>query len=311
MKEVAMKTLVIKGWMAMIALLFGLSPLYGQDWIWSDPLPLRSSVDELSASRETDAVYGITAGVIGLVETERPVTGMISNLRDTSFVLDIVTGEKGLIYAVTESKVKSWDQATETSADLDPQPLLPTAGDGQNKAIIPGTYRYITAGKSGKLFVIYETEGGQYLLTAILSALSDGVVITFDPQTVNIKSKGNWVTCKIGLPQGYDAGAIDPASVKVVKISVQGVGDRTVEMYKAPGAPFGPVTETGGTVFMVKFLNYDKSDTDNPQSFTWQLGDMLKDRARGKYLTTITVEGKLSSGEGFSGTAQFQALKVW
>lgn len=37
--------------------------------------------------------------------------------------------------------------------------------------------------------------------------------IDFDPDTLNLKSKGNWITCYIELPEGYDVDDIDVGSI--------------------------------------------------------------------------------------------------
>ena len=37
--------------------------------------------------------------------------------------------------------------------------------------------------------------------------------IEVHPETLNLKSKGNWITCFIWLPEGYDVSQIDPATI--------------------------------------------------------------------------------------------------
>jgi hypothetical protein len=37
--------------------------------------------------------------------------------------------------------------------------------------------------------------------------------VDIDPDTLNLQSKGKWITCYIELPEGYDVGAIDVSSV--------------------------------------------------------------------------------------------------
>jgi hypothetical protein len=37
--------------------------------------------------------------------------------------------------------------------------------------------------------------------------------VDIDPDTLNLVSKGKWITCYISLPEGYDVADIDPNSV--------------------------------------------------------------------------------------------------
>ncbi len=39
------------------------------------------------------------------------------------------------------------------------------------------------------------------------------LVVNFDPDTLNLKSKGKWITCYIELPEGYDVWQIDGSTV--------------------------------------------------------------------------------------------------
>lgn len=38
-------------------------------------------------------------------------------------------------------------------------------------------------------------------------------IIDIDPNTLNLKSKGRWITCYIDLPEGYDVNEIDISTI--------------------------------------------------------------------------------------------------
>ena len=44
---------------------------------------------------------------------------------------------------------------------------------------------------------------------------SIAATIDFDPDTLNLKSKGKWITCYIESPEGYDVGDIDVDSIRL------------------------------------------------------------------------------------------------
>ena len=70
--------------------------------------------------------------------------------------------------------------------------------------------------------------------------------IDIDPDTINLKSKGNWITCYIELPQGYDVNQI---GVSTVTLSVSGI------TFKAALSPteVGDYDNDGVPDLMVKF----------------------------------------------------------
>jgi hypothetical protein len=42
--------------------------------------------------------------------------------------------------------------------------------------------------------------------------------VDIEPDTLNLNSKGKWITCYIRLPEGYDIAAIDPDSVRLEEV---------------------------------------------------------------------------------------------
>jgi hypothetical protein len=51
------------------------------------------------------------------------------------------------------------------------------------------------------------------MLTFALSTDVISAAIDITPDTINLKSRGEWITCRIGLPEGYDASNIDQTTV--------------------------------------------------------------------------------------------------
>lgn len=106
--------------------------------------------------------------------------------------------------------------------------------------------------------------------------------IDFDPDVLNPKSKGNWVTCYIELPTGYDLDDIDLGTVLL---------NGVVHADTAHDAAFGDVDGDGTTDMMLKFSRGAVQDILSP-------GDAV----------TVEVTGSLSDGVEFSGTDTITVL---
>lgn len=99
--------------------------------------------------------------------------------------------------------------------------------------------------------------------------------ISIDPQTLNLKSKGKWITCRIGLPEDYDVHDID-----VSTIMLNGV-------VRAQSRPIG----IGDTGLMVKFSRSAVQALLTPDEET-----------------ELTVTGALSDGRLFEGTDTIRVI---
>jgi len=97
------------------------------------------------------------------------------------------------------------------------------------------------------------------------------VTVNVDPDTLNLKSKGNWITAYITLPEGYSVDDIDLVSVKLGDIA----------------ASWG---EVQGTVLMVKFDRQVVANTLSPGS------------------VTLTITGELTNGQPFSGSDTMRVM---
>ena len=104
--------------------------------------------------------------------------------------------------------------------------------------------------------------------------------IDIDPDTLNLNSKGKWVTCYIELPEGYDVADIDVSTVFLNAVQAEprptGIGD-----YDDDGIPD----------LMVKFDRSDIQDAVDP-------GDEVE----------LTVSGKLTGGTPFEGTDTIRVI---
>ena len=93
--------------------------------------------------------------------------------------------------------------------------------------------------------------------------------IDIDPNTLNLKSRGNWVTCHIWLPLEYDVSDIDPAS-----ILLEGAIQAEWKWFKVEDQSV-----------MVKFSR-----------------SQLQDRLHPAESVELTVTGQLADGTPFEGT---------
>lgn len=164
-----------------------------------------------------------------------------------------------------------------------------------------GEYKDIAIGKGGKVYVLYEADGAQYLLVGYPPALTAGVVVKISPSVLNLASKGNWVTAAITPPEGYDASDIDPASVRITGIQYN---DTPIEMAGPISIASGAPHDVSSGKLIVKFLRYDKNNQSNPQSLHGVLSSAFPSGAeKATYTVSLTIEGQmLSTGQFFSGT---------
>jgi hypothetical protein len=244
-------------------------------WTWADPVNFSHTgtgkLTELASDPTNDLLlYGIDDGTGGavIVTLGLTVTGVpiVAGLDPT--VRDLAVGFQGGVYVITDTAVAIW--ATSTYTPLPIQPRVPTA--------TTGTYKHIAAGKNGKLFVLYETATeAQYISVGNppVAAIPADVKIT--PQSLNLGSNGNWVTCRIGLPAGYSVADIDLDSICITAID----GDDTFSpICRASGSP-----SSVGRTLMVKFSR-------------GELADAITAVSPGASSVTITVTGSGGAGEG-------------
>lgn len=116
-----------------------------------------------------------------------------------------------------------------------------------------------------------------------------------DPDTLNLKSKGKYITCYIELPEGYDVNDIDVSTVMLndtipAKSHPTGIGDED---------------EDGIPDLMVKFsrplvINYVESHID------WSKPERTKPLI---HTATLTITGTLYDGTPFEGSDTIRTLQ--
>jgi len=70
----------------------------------------------------------------------------------------------------------------------------------------------LVSGKGANLY-FYDIEVSSKNLFQAWTPIT--AIIDFDPDTLNLKSEGRWVTVYIELPNGYDVSEIDVPSIKL------------------------------------------------------------------------------------------------
>ncbi len=285
---------------------WGVLTASAQDWTWEVSVePLGSNASEIAAN---DTVYGIIDGVPTTLDSITYTDEGAELEDDGSDVVDIAVGAGGIVYVITNTVVSTWDPEAAPGlayADLSFQPTIPLLQEG-----ITGTFKHIAAGAGGLLYVLFETdeiEPEQYLLKGTPPYITNGVGVDFSPRTVNLKSKGNYVTCKITLPDNL-AEAIDPDSLMITEIEAPGLGlgpIQGLEIRKAD-APYG---WKAGNAYHVKFYRSYKKLADNTQSLTHWLEDLFSGiQEKGKYEVKVTLQGSVNDGaQFFQGEASFMA----
>lgn len=217
---------------------FTVSGAMTQTWTWQYAQVITpTAITELTANPVTDELYGLSGGSVALITTGvfTPTGDSFTVVGEPSNFSDIVAGFQGAVYAITDTAVASCIPPVCTW--LLEQPVLPN---------LTGIFTHIAAGKDGKLFILYDDGAGQYILAGNpLTAIPAEVKIT--PQSLNLGSNGNWVSCRIGLPDGYDVKDVDLDSICITAID----GDGTVlglPVCRDPGSP-----SSAGRTLMVKF----------------------------------------------------------
>ena len=111
--------------------------------------------------------------------------------------------------------------------------------------------------------------------------------IDIDPNTLNLKSNGKWVSCYIELPEGHDVNEIDISTVNISDIN----GNSILIHAESHPTDTGDHDGDGIPDLMVKF---DRQKVQN---------------AVGPGDATITVEGEFGEGFYFKGFDTIRVIK--
>jgi len=127
------------------------------------------------------------------------------------------------------------------------------------------------------------------------SSIKIQAAIDIDPNTLNLKSKGKWITCYIELPEGYNVSDIDVSTIKLnnsiaAEIHLTGVGDEDGD-----GVPDLMVKFDRASVIYYIVNNLD-----------WATPERTKPLI---YAVNLTVTGNLYNGTPFEGTDTIRVLK--
>lgn len=301
-----MKKIIIAA--VAVFVLFGLSVpgAMAQTWTWSNPAPYTGTnpLIELAADSVTGSLYAIDdTGAVVVPALGAPETDVTVPAGTVPPVVDMAVGPGGIVYVIGETVVGTWDPATSLYDVTMTQPFIPTADNA-------GEFASLAVGRDGMLYVLYNGAAGQYILSGAPPVIAEQAVINFNPRTLNLGSKGNWVSVRIQLPGNLDENLIDVNSVRITEIAVDGFPPKLVEIYPAPGAPWSVTTDDLGVeVLKVKFIRYNKKGGTalDEQSLVYQLKSIMAGATKGKYPVTLTIEGMLTTGEWFTGTATFNA----
>ncbi len=215
-----------------------------------------------------------------------------------SQVLDIGVGPEEAVLAVMANLIATWTTPS-TFTPLPEQPKVPVS---------PGSYKEIAVGSNGYIYVLFEKQTGEQCILKG-RGINENMTVHFDPRTLDLKSKGNWVLSKLSLPAGYTAKDIDPDSVEITRLQATVSGgtpvDASVSIFRAPGSP----SSTSKDHLDVRFLRYDKGNPGNPQSLNAVLTGILPAPGVKKvdYAVTATLLAQLkTTGEWFEGTGTFK-----
>ncbi len=117
--------------------------------------------------------------------------------------------------------------------------------------------------------------------------------VDFDPNKLNFKSKGKWVTCYIELEEGYSVQDIDESTVAITEIDGT---ELDPPLYCEGPFAIGDYNENGITDLMVKF---------DRQALIAILQDMGYDDGEE---VELSVTGELTTGKTFEGSDSIEVL---
>lgn len=293
-----MKKTIITVFAFLVVFGFTITGAMAQTWTWDDPLPITplptgGKFIELSAGPKSATIYGLdVSGAVSAVSTGTAVSSTDAPEMVLESAIDFVVGFGGIVYVIDENTVGYLNESNFATLE---QPKLPA---GQT-----GTFISIAAGNNGNLYVLFEVNDTEQYLLKGNPPITEGLVVKLNPQSLNLGSKGKWVTCQLQLPEGENITDLDTSSIEITQFKVgEDVYDVSIPVDN--NAPVGTATDKR----IIKFIRYDKTDPANLASMVGALSDIFTEQSKGKIDVTATVKASLINGETFSGEATFQVI---
>jgi hypothetical protein len=185
-------------------------------------------------------------------------------------------GFDGLEASVLVDGVPVWSQ-TSLGTYLNQQVNIPKR---------TGYYRVelrLTAKTAGQFFTAHWAQWDNLkLIEGPVETIIDASV-DVDPDTLNLNSKGNWVTCYIELPEGYDIADVNALNVTLAGVKAH-VGE---EGWASPETRIVNTVDLDGDKVPERMVKFDRSEVQAALN----LGD-----------NTVLVQGKLPGYVTFRGT---------
>jgi len=266
-----MKKTIITMFACFVLFGFTITGAFAQTWTWQYAPITNDPVDLFTVNQSTDVLYGLSGGSAVEIATDSPVTtGDTFTLPDLSDVIGIIVGYKGVVYAISPNAFGSCTPLCEVLTDQ--QPIIP---------LTTGAFTHIVAGKNGKLFILYDNGGTQYILTGNPPSTPVTADVKITPRSLNLGSNGRWVTCSISNLSGdFTVGNIDRDTVCITAINGT---DLTTAVCRDPSSP----SSSNGSL-MIKFLRSDLISTIPADATNVEI--------------TVTGSGVTEGGESFEFT---------
>ncbi len=164
---------------------------------------------------------------------------------------------------------------------------LSSFNDKTSAITCDGTYIYIAGYDSSPGYQNYQWRIQKRQTAPIVEAIVD-----IDPDTLNKKSHGKWITVYITLPDEFDVGTIDTSSIAITSLT----GGEICEPEYIQGADLSFIPEVGD--------RDEDGIADLTVKFDRQvlLSNLCLDDV------SITIEGELTTGELFSGSDSIRII---
>jgi hypothetical protein len=140
----------------------------------------------------------------------------------------------------------------------------------------------LTARDGGSFPLAYWTQWDNFRMVEGQSVIE--AMVTLNPETLNLASNGQWITCYIELPAEYDVADIEAATVKL--------GDGTQD-WAAAESTADSIADFDNDGVVERMVKFDRAAVQQRV----QPGEV-----------TVTVEGQLRGGAPFAGTSVIQVI---